>query len=84
MPRDFDPNQGAVAGFTSGKGKGSIAGGPEGTHAVYPVTADHARSASVPTPGTGVIRGNPNGILGQVRSVTSNGMRDAVKRRMSK
>ena len=85
MPKDYDPNAGSVSGLTPGKGKGRIAGGPEGTHTVFPPSGDVTKSGSgTGAPGSGTIRGNPIGIVGQVRSMTGDGMKDAIRRKLGR
>lgn len=80
MPRDYPFMAKAVSGFLSGKGRGRIAGGPEGLSRVNPVTAQSAKSYDAPLPGTGVIRGTPRGIKGSVRRAS---FRKALSKRLA-
>lgn len=80
MPKDSEFMAKAVSGFLRGKGRGKIAGGPEGLSRVNPVTSESGKSGSAPLPGSGVIRGTPKGIKGSVRRAS---FRKALSKRLA-
>lgn len=69
MPDDYDLNAKAVSGLAPGRGKGKIAGMPEGVHPSAPRLASDYRSANMRR-GSGVIRGTPVGIHGKPHDTT--------------
>lgn len=77
MPRDYDLNAGAVSGLQSGKGKGKIAGSPEGLG----LTDSKWKWKDSPLPREGAIIGLPVGIEGKARRMTSEGRMGAINRR---
>ena len=82
MPRDYEFSKGAVSGHATGKGKGKIGGMSEGVHPAAPLISSD--SFPSPNPGTGVIRGNPVGVVGAIRRVGGKGAMAAIKRRLGR
>lgn len=78
MPRDYNLATGAVSGLKPGMGRGRIAGTPEGIFG----TELNWRFKDSSAPGSGVIRGNPVGISGEIRRMTSDGLMGAIAKRL--
>ena len=78
---DYDLNAGAVSGLMSGKGKGKIAGSPEGL-AKSDDTSNNWRFTTGSVDRAGVIKGSPIGIMGKVRSAGGTGRMAAISRKL--
>lgn len=79
---DYPLDAKAVSGLMRGKGKGQIAGSPEGL-GKSDDTGSNWRFVSGDVNREGVIKGNPIGIMGKVRTAGSSGRMAAISRKLS-